>query len=710
MKKIIVAFGLTLCISALILAQPPQAFKYQAVVRDNTGEILQNQQVDIRISIRNVWSGGTILYQETFTENTNNYGLVNLEVGNGTTTLGIFSNIQWGADKKFIEIEIDADGGGYISMGTLELLSVPYALYAENTANGDNLGNHTATQDIDLNNYLITGDGGVNIDSASADGVFINKAGDPANVYPASANNGFEVAGAEDHGLFVGYAGVNGLHVNTAEGSGLSVFSTGWNGVSVSNAGNDGINVTGAGNPSTFIPSSEKNGFEVAGAEGHGLYVGRADVNGIKIDASGSHGVFVNNAGYCGIYVNNSYSNGIWIQNSGNSGLKIEDPAGSGISILDASSSGLVIDSPLGNGISISNPGVQGLQIGHANENGIILYNTGADGVHINDAGDDGIHIEDAGSDGIRIIDPAENGISLYGEANRGVYIENSVFGIDIDNSSVNGVSVTNADGIGVMVNNAGNNGFYVHKAGNPSTTFNTSYSNGLEVCGSEGYGLYVGRADQTGVYVNSTGDDGVVVIGAHHIGLYGKTTSTIDEWGVYTPDKLSALNVTSKGNSTYAKNTGNSILEPGDVVCIAGGTEENVLEGWGYPVINISKADNTNSQAVFGVVEYNVAIREKEIAVPEGEAAEIRKSFGYTDGNISPGDYLSVIVFGQAEVKVNEAVNAGDALVAGNGGARKVITTEVNGITIAENTGILGKALEDSNGKDKIKVFVNCK
>ena len=75
-------------------------------------------------------------------------------------------------------------------------------------------------------------------------------------------------------------------------------------------------------------------------------------------------------------------------------------------------------------------------------------------------------------------------------------------------------------------------------------------------------------------------------------------------------------------------------------------------------------------------------------------------------------GDYLSVIVFGQADVKVDskEAVKAGDALVAGNGYARKVQTREIEGITIAENVGILGKALEDSNGKETIKVYVNCK
>ena len=76
---------------------------------------------------------------------------------------------------------------------------------------------------------------------------------------------------------------------------------------------------------------------------------------------------------------------------------------------------------------------------------------------------------------------------------------------------------------------------------------------------------------------------------------------------------------------------------------------------------------------------------------------------------NINNGDYLSIVVFGTADVKVEGNVKSGESLTVGDRSARKVKTTEINGITIAENTGILGKALEDSNGKGTVKVFVNC-
>jgi len=119
------------------LAQSPQAFKYQAVARDASGDVLQNQNVSMRISILQGSSSGTSVYKETHSETTNDFGLINLEIGNGTPVSGTFSSISWGTNDYFVKIEMDANGGtSYQHLGTSQLLSVPYALYAENTANG----------------------------------------------------------------------------------------------------------------------------------------------------------------------------------------------------------------------------------------------------------------------------------------------------------------------------------------------------------------------------------------------------------------------------------------------------------------------------------------------------------------------------------------------------------------------------------------------
>jgi hypothetical protein len=119
-----------LCLGAsFLMAQVPQAFKYQAVARDLNGDLLMNQPVSFKISILQGSASGTAVYVETHTSMTNDYGLVNLEIGNGTVVSGSFSAIDWGGDSHYLKVEMDPAGGTlYQAMGTSQLLSVPYAL------------------------------------------------------------------------------------------------------------------------------------------------------------------------------------------------------------------------------------------------------------------------------------------------------------------------------------------------------------------------------------------------------------------------------------------------------------------------------------------------------------------------------------------------------------------------------------------------------
>jgi len=131
LKAVLIITLTHLLISSSVWAQAPQSFKYQAVLRDNAGQIMASQPTPIRISILQSSPTGTVVYQETFSPTTNAYGLVNLNVGTGTVVSGSFGSITWGSHNFYIKIEVDA-GSGYVDMGATQLLSVPYALYAEN--------------------------------------------------------------------------------------------------------------------------------------------------------------------------------------------------------------------------------------------------------------------------------------------------------------------------------------------------------------------------------------------------------------------------------------------------------------------------------------------------------------------------------------------------------------------------------------------------
>ena len=137
MKRILLALVTITTIALSSFGQAPEGFKYQAVVRDAGNFILTNQAVGMQMTIQQGAIGGTTVYQETFAPTTNNYGLVNLEIGNGTVVSGDFTTIDWSAGPYYIETAVDVNGGtSYDVMGTSQLMSVPYALYAKTSGNG----------------------------------------------------------------------------------------------------------------------------------------------------------------------------------------------------------------------------------------------------------------------------------------------------------------------------------------------------------------------------------------------------------------------------------------------------------------------------------------------------------------------------------------------------------------------------------------------
>ncbi len=135
MRRIRFLFVIFLCILSLNgYAQIPEQFNYQAVLRNSSGELLVGQAVEVQISIINNNAGGTELYTESHDKTTNAYGLVNLVIGTGTPVTGDFSTIDWAADKRFVGVKVDA-GSGLTDLGAFQLLSVPYALYANSASN-----------------------------------------------------------------------------------------------------------------------------------------------------------------------------------------------------------------------------------------------------------------------------------------------------------------------------------------------------------------------------------------------------------------------------------------------------------------------------------------------------------------------------------------------------------------------------------------------
>ncbi len=153
MKRIILSI-ISFAISFATYSQTPQSFQYQAVVRDASGSALQSQAVNFQLSIISGSIAGPVVYSETHSAITNQFGIVSLSVGAGTPVIGSFSSITWGGSAHFIKVEADPSGGtSYLDMGITQLLSVPYALYAETSGNAGQT--YTAGNGIDITGNVI---------------------------------------------------------------------------------------------------------------------------------------------------------------------------------------------------------------------------------------------------------------------------------------------------------------------------------------------------------------------------------------------------------------------------------------------------------------------------------------------------------------------------------------------------------------------------
>lgn len=126
-----------LLLSMQLKAQAPNAFNYQGVARDALGNQLQNQLISLRFTIHQSSFLGATVYRETDSVTTNQFGLFTVAIGSGTVVSGNMATISWGTNTYYLQVEMDPSGGiNYTDLGAQQLLSVPYALYAESAGSG----------------------------------------------------------------------------------------------------------------------------------------------------------------------------------------------------------------------------------------------------------------------------------------------------------------------------------------------------------------------------------------------------------------------------------------------------------------------------------------------------------------------------------------------------------------------------------------------
>ena len=177
LKRVIVGI-LSVFASAYTFGQS-QGITYQAIIIDQQvkeipgvdveGSYLPDRPLTVRFSILNQTGG--LDYQEDHNTRTDDYGMINLVIGQGTTTggsPGTFMDIDWDGTPKDLRVEVSIGEAtsDFLEFSYQQLTFVPYAYHRNITATGDLTvsGQSTFNGEVEFQDITVQGETNLNGD------------------------------------------------------------------------------------------------------------------------------------------------------------------------------------------------------------------------------------------------------------------------------------------------------------------------------------------------------------------------------------------------------------------------------------------------------------------------------------------------------------------------------------------------------------------
>lgn len=132
-----------------LFAQPPGAFYLTGVAKDNQGNPARNRTIHYEVTVRQGTVTGTAVYQESHRVQSNNDGVYEVVVGRGIRNTGAgltdsLSKIDWANGPYFLNQKIAIapsipapwwiPANNFVDLGTQQILSAVYAIYAGNAS------------------------------------------------------------------------------------------------------------------------------------------------------------------------------------------------------------------------------------------------------------------------------------------------------------------------------------------------------------------------------------------------------------------------------------------------------------------------------------------------------------------------------------------------------------------------------------------------
>lgn len=139
----VLILSLWVCYSGF--SQAPAGFPFQSIIKDNNGVIAKSTDAYVKCRIIRSLPTGTVSYEEVHQVRTNDDGIFSIIIGQGTRISGEISlyAVEWGKDLYYLNLKTVIPSStsirwydpslNYTDIGTTQLWSVPYALYAGNS-------------------------------------------------------------------------------------------------------------------------------------------------------------------------------------------------------------------------------------------------------------------------------------------------------------------------------------------------------------------------------------------------------------------------------------------------------------------------------------------------------------------------------------------------------------------------------------------------
>ncbi len=405
MKKFLSILAVVLTVATVAIGQSPSpgVFNYQGVARNSVGNVLINKTITLRLTVHDGAAAGPTVYQESRTVITNPFGLFNVQVGSAgaSNVTGTIAGVNWGVNTKFIQVEIDPNGGtSFINIGTAQIASVPYSLYS--SLSNDLVLPFIKTQAapgttlIGLTNSATTGTQGAFTGiSASTDANAVAVSGTISSASPGGFSAGVRGINNGTSGLGIGVYGSqagsgwgvygttpSGIGVNGASTSGFGVFGSSTSGTGVNGTSTSGVGVFGTSSTSNagrFDNTNAANTTDALVANTNGAassWALRATSTGLQ-----GAGIFVyNNAG--------GTANAVRVTNNGGGAAISATASGTGSAGLfsntnaanNSSTVSISTNGTSATALSVSGPGIWGSAIGITNTTSGMEWRTSVNG------------------------------------------------------------------------------------------------------------------------------------------------------------------------------------------------------------------------------------------------------------------------------------------------------------------------------------------